>query len=296
MERLIEKFLVYLSTERRYSENTINSYKLDLKLFLKFLERKKIKDINSVEKFHIFEYLTFLKEKYTSQTLARNLSALKTFYKFLTIELGLKENVVSGIETPKLVRKLPESLSEEEVKELIECGEVDSDEGIRDRAIVELMYASGIRISELVNLKLQNYDPNNQYIRCVGKGGKERIIPIGRIAADWLDKYLETARKNIVYKKHSTDDTLFLNKNGKSFSRIWIWKIIKKRVKLAKIKKKVTPHTLRHSFATHLLNRGADLRAVQEMLGHSSIATTQIYTHVNRSRLKEIHKKFHPRG
>ncbi|MFH1825520.1 MAG: site-specific tyrosine recombinase XerD [Candidatus Firestonebacteria bacterium] len=296
MNKLVEKFLLYLATEKRYSENTVNSYKLDLKLFFNFLEKRKIKNIDSVEKTHIFEYLSFLKEKHASQSVARNLSSLKTFYKFLTMELDVKENVVSDIETPKLMRKLPETLSEKDVKELIECEEAGSDEGVRDRAIIELLYAAGIRVSELANLKLQNYDPNNQYIRCMGKGNKERIIPIGKAACDWIDKYLETVRKNVVYKKHSTDDTLFLNKKGEKFSRVWIWKIIKKRVRLTGIKKKVTPHTLRHSFATHLLKGGADLRAVQEMLGHSSISTTQIYTHIDRSRLKEIHKKFHPRG
>lgn len=296
MNKLLEKFLVYLTTEKRYSENTVNSYKLDLKLFFDFLERRKIRDIDSVEKSDVFEFLSFLKEKHTLTSVARNLSSLKTFYKFLTMELDIKENVVSDIETPKLIRKLPETLSEKDVNKLIECGEAGSDEGIRDRAIIELLYASGMRISELTNLKLQNYDPNNQYIRCIGKGSKERIIPIGKVACDWMDKYLETVRKNIIYKKHSTDDTLFLNKNGGKFSRVWIWKIIKKRVRLNGIKKKVTPHTFRHSFASHLLSHGADLRAVQEMLGHSSISSTQIYTHIDRSRLKEIHKKFHPRG
>lgn len=296
MKELLDEFLSYLSTERRYPENTVNSYRSDMLRFFKYLEKKNIKGLGGIDKPEILDYLGFLKLNYSSQTSARNLSALKTFYKYLMLEKGRKENPVSDIESPKLERKLPSVLSEGEIKKIIEAIQINNPEDLRDRAIMELMYASGVRISELVNLKLQDYDSVSQYIRCIGKGSKERIVPVGKYAADWMDKYIETTRKEIIYRTNSTDDTFFLNKRGKKISRVWMWKIIKNRIGAGEINRKITPHTMRHSFATHLLSHGADLRSVQEMLGHSSISTTQIYTHVDRSRLKEVHKKFHPRG
>jgi integrase/recombinase XerD len=214
----------------------------------------------------------------------------------MVLEEGLKDNPVSDIETPKLPGKLPDNLSEAEVKRLIEGTGYATGDGLRDRAILEVLYASGLRISELTGLKLQNYDPNAQYLRVTGKGSKERVIPIGGIAADFMDKYIEEERKRIISKTGSPEDAVFLIKRGKNLSRTWVWKIVRERVRASGIKKAVTPHTFRHSFATHLLAHGADLRAVQEMLGHSSISTTQIYTHVDRSRLKEVHRKYHPRG
>ena len=296
MDKLVTEFLLYLSTEKMYPANTVDSYRYDLNGFVAYLAGKKISDLNIITKNDILDYLSEMKKVFKAESSARHLSAIKSFYKYLSIEKDFKNSPVSDIETPKLARKLPDVLSEKEITALIESGETVSAEGIRNRAILELMYATGLRISELAGIKLQNYDPNAQYIRTLGKGSKERVVPIGKTASNWIDKYLEEIRGKLVEESGSTDDGIFLNKRGKRFSRAWIWKIIKKRVEAAGLRNTVTPHTIRHSFATHLLSHGADLRAVQEMLGHSSVATTQIYTHVDRSRLKEVHKKYHPRG
>ena len=296
MRDQIDIFLSYLALEKKYSVNTVSSYGADLHRFSDYMKVRGIIDALKVERVAALEYLAVLKHTHDPQSVARCLSSLKTFFKYLTLEAGLKDNPVSDIETPKLKRSLPDFLSEKEMKSLLEGIELSSVEGQRDRAALELLYASGLRISELTGLRMQNYDPGGQYLRVTGKGSKERVIPVGNMAAEFLESYIEEGRKKILEKSKSTDDGIFLNKRGKKLSRVWMWRIITGRVKEAGIKKAVTPHTFRHSFATHLLAHGADLRAVQEMLGHSSISTTQIYTHVDRSRLKEVHKKYHPRG
>ena len=296
MRDQIDIFLSYLVLEKKYSPNTVSSYGADLHRFSDYMKTKGVEDPVKVDRAAALEYLAVLKQTHDPQSVARCLSSLKTFFKYMSIENGLKENPVSDIETPKLKRSLPDFLSEQEMKALLEGIDAGEGEGQRDRAALELLYASGLRISELIGLRLQNYDPDGQYLRVTGKGSKERVIPVGNIAAEFLERYIENGRKKILEKSKSTDDGIFLNQRGKKLSRVWMWKIIHGRVIQAGIKKAVTPHTFRHSFATHLLAHGADLRAVQEMLGHSSISTTQIYTHVDRSRLKEVHKKYHPRG
>ncbi|MFH1073506.1 MAG: site-specific tyrosine recombinase XerD [Candidatus Firestonebacteria bacterium] len=295
MLELVPEFLMYLSTERRYPSSTVSSYKNDINQFLDFLEKKGIGNAARITKHDILDYLSAMKEKYDPSSSARKLSAIKTFFKFLSLEKKMEENPAAELESPRLIKKLPDVLSEQEIVSLLESVKQNDKDDLRDRALLELMYATGMRISEVSNLKIHDYDTGAQYIRCMGKGSKERIVPVGKVAADWVDEYIEKTRRVIVEKTNSSSGELFLNKRGKKFSRVWLWKIIVKRVAAAGIAKHVTPHTLRHSFATHLLAHGADLRSVQEMLGHSSISTTQIYTHVDRSRLREVHKKFHPR-
>jgi integrase/recombinase XerD len=296
MKELVPEFLMYLSTERRYPVSTVSSYKNDVNQFLVFIEKKGISDAARITKHDIIDYLAVMKEKYDPSSSARKLSAIKTFFKFLSLEKKMEENPSAELEAPRLMKKLPDVLSEQEVVSLLETVKQNDKDGLRDRALLELMYATGMRISEVLNLKIHDYDTVAQYLRCMGKGSKERIVPVGKVAADWVDEYIRKTRNEIVENTSTSSGELFLNRRGKKFSRVWLWKIIVKRAALAGIERRVTPHTLRHSFATHLLTHGADLRSVQEMLGHSSISTTQIYTHVDRSRLREVHKKYHPRS
>ncbi len=295
MRELVPEFLMYLSTERRYPASTVTSYRNDINQFLDFVEKKGINDAAVIGKHDVIDYLFEMKIKYDPSSSARKLSAIKTFFKFLSLEKNIKHNPASELEAPRLNKKLPDVLSEAEMTGLLEGITTLTPEGLRDRAILEIMYATGMRISEVVNLKIHDYDTVAQYIRCMGKGSKERIIPVGKVAADWVDEYIDKTRRLILEKTETASGELFLNKKGKKFSRVWLWKIITRRVAEAGLRKEITPHTIRHSFATHLLTHGADLRSVQEMLGHSSISTTQIYTHIDRSRLREVHKKYHPR-
>ncbi|MEI6846369.1 MAG: site-specific tyrosine recombinase XerD [Candidatus Firestonebacteria bacterium] len=296
MKELAPEFLMYLSIERHYPESTVKSYKNDINQFLNFIEKKGILEAAKIDKHDILDYLSLMKEKYDPASSARKLSAIKTFFKFLSLEKNIEKNPAAELEAPRLMKKLPDVLSEQEMAGLLESIVQNSKEDLRDRALLELMYATGMRISEVSNMKIHDYDTVAQYIRCMGKGSKERIIPVGKVAADWVDEYIGKTRGEIVEKTNSSSGEIFLNKRGKKFSRVWLWKIIAKRVAAAGLQKHVSPHTFRHSFATHLLAHGADLRSVQEMLGHASISTTQIYTHVDRSRLREVHKKYHPRG
>ncbi len=295
MRELVPEFLMYLSTERRYPGSTVNSYRNDINQFMDFIEKKGIADAAQIGKRDVIDYLYEMRTKYDPSSSARKLSAIKTFFKFLSLEKNIKHNPASELEAPRLNKKLPDVLSEAEISALLDGVNTLTPGGLRDRAILELMYATGMRISEVANLKIHDYDTVAQYIRCMGKGSKERIVPVGKIAADWVDEYIDKVRRGILDKTATSSGELFLNKKGKKFSRVWLWKIIVKRVAEAGLRKEITPHTLRHTFATHLLTHGADLRSVQEMLGHASISTTQIYTHIDRSRLREVHKKFHPR-
>ena len=239
-------------------------------------------------------YLMFLKEKGLSgNSISRNLVAIKAFHRFLTHEKYIKEDITSVLDSPKLWKHLPEALSASEVEEILKKPNVKNWMGLRDRAALELMYATGLRVSELVNLNIENVNLDIGFVRCIGKGSKERIVPIGRKSQAALTRYLEKSRTKLL--KSQSVNSLFLSRLGKKISRQSFWKMIKKYARLAGIKKDIMPHTLRHSFATHLLEGGADLRVVQEMLGHADIATTQIYTHINKDRLKSIHLKFHPR-
>lgn len=291
----IKKFINFLRLEKGLSDNTVNSYTNDLNQVAQFLTTKNINSFKNCEKKDIYEFLETLSEMGLSpKTRIRYISALRTFYKFLVDEYSIN-NFMTTIESPKPEKTLPTSLTYPQVSKILDIPDTTNKAGLRDRAMLETLYACGLRVSELINLRLQNLLLENDIIRVLGKGSKERIVPIGDSAKKWIELYLNRSR-TIISKKGVSEDYLFLNLRGKKFTRMGIWKIIDKFAKAAEIEIHVHPHMLRHSFATHLLEGGADLRAVQEMLGHSDITTTQIYTHVDREFIKEVHKTFHPRA
>lgn len=295
MTKLITQFLDYLSIEKGLSQNTVKSYRQDLVKFADYLNSRNVKAIKEVTKHDISKYLYFLKDRgLSSSSISRNLVAIKMFYRFLVSERIVKEDAAGILESPRLLHSLPEVMDITEVTRMLEIPDTRNLLGTRDRAALELMYATGMRVSEMVELKLDNLNLDVGFMRCVGKGGKERIIPVGKEAESALKRYLKKTRPKLCSR--SEDRHIFLSRLGRKISRQSFWKMLKKYARLAGIKRNITPHTLRHSFATHLLEKGADLRSVQEMLGHADISTTQIYTHINKARLKGIHKKYHPRG
>ena len=294
MKELIDTFLNYLSVERGLSNNTIISYREDLNMYLDFIEKSNIDVLSKISKNNITNFMFDQKGKGIAvNSIARRLAAIRMFHRFLTRERILKNDPSTLIDSPKLWKKIPETLTLNEVETLIAQPDARDAQGTRDRAILETLYATGMRVSEAVNLKKDNVNLDIGFLRCIGKGNKERVIPLGKKAIASINKYLETSRPKFLKDKES--EFLFVSRFGKKISRQSFWKIFKKYAKEARIKKSIKPHSLRHSFATHLLERGADLRSVQEMLGHSNISTTQIYTHINKDRLKNIHKQFHPR-
>jgi len=295
MKDIVEEFLDYLSVERGLSANTIDAYRRDLYKYCEYLEiKKKRLHLEEATRPDIQDYMMAQKERGLSpNSISRNLVAIKVFHRFMLREKYIKGDVTSVLDSPKLWKHLPEALSVSEVEQVLKKPNIRNWLGIRDRAALELMYATGLRVSELANLGTDNVNLDIGFIRCIGKGNKERIVPIGKQAQDALRRYIEKTRTKLA--KGRSVDSLFLSRLGKKISRQSLWKMIKRYARLAGIKKDITPHTLRHSFATHLLERGADLRVVQEMLGHADISTTQIYTHINKERLKSIHHKFHPR-
>ncbi|MFA4842537.1 MAG: site-specific tyrosine recombinase XerD [Candidatus Omnitrophota bacterium] len=294
MNEFIDTFLSYLSVERGLAKNTIFSYREDLRAYANFLSLRSIDSLSRTNKNDIVNFMLFQKDSgLSANSIARRLAAIRMFYRFLAREKILKTDPTSLIETPKLWIKIPEVLSLNEVESLLAQPNIRDKRGMRDKAILEALYATGMRVSEAVNLKTDNINLDIGFLRCIGKGNKERIVPLGKKAVTSIRRYLEFSRPNLAKKKGPV--FLFLNRSGNKISRQSIWKMIKKYALQARIKRSIRPHTLRHSFATHLLERGADLRSVQEMLGHASISTTQIYTHVNKERLKSIHRMFHPR-
>ncbi len=295
MKPYIEEFINYLVVERGLANNTIAAYGADLRKYTAFLESKGIKDIHAPTRHDVIDFMLSEKNnKLSATSIARRLAAIKMFHRFLVRERLAPKDPTILVETPKLLKRVPDVLTVAEVTAMIDGAKGRKWQAFRDRAILELFYASGMRVSELVTLKVDNVNLEIGYVRCLGKGSKERIVPIGEKAKEAVKKYCETAR--LVLLKNKDDSFLFLSRLGKKISRQSVWKLIKIYARRAGIKKEMMPHMLRHSFATHLLEYGADLRSVQEMLGHSDISTTQIYTHVDRSRLKTIHKQFHPRG
>ncbi|PIU42164.1 MAG: site-specific tyrosine recombinase XerD [Candidatus Omnitrophica bacterium CG07_land_8_20_14_0_80_42_15] len=295
MKELLNEFISYLSVEKGLAQNTLSSYKRDMAKFIAYLATKGIDKAERVNKNDVTAFLMSEKDKgLSSNSAARAFAAIKVFYKYLVSEGRVKENVASLIDAPKLWKHLPETLNVDEVEKLLEQPNIRNWMGIRDKACLELMYAAGLRVSELVSLKVHDINLEFGFVKCKGKGEKERIVPLGRKAKQALSRYLEKTRPKLA-KQAVADQRLFLTRLSKGMSRQQFWKIIKKYAHSARINKSITPHTLRHSFATHLLERGADLRVVQEMLGHADISTTQIYTHINKERLKSIHHKYHPR-
>jgi integrase/recombinase XerD len=294
MKELIENFLDYLSVERGLSSNTIISYREDLNTYMDFMEKSGVDSLSRINREDITNFMFAQKERgISANSVARRLAAIRMFHRFLVRERIVKNDPSFLIDSPKLWKKVPDTLSLNEVEALIAQPDVRDFQGIRDKAILETLYATGMRVSEVVNLKTDGINLEVGFLRCFGKGRKERVVPLGRKAIASLSRYLEISRPSLLKKKQC--EYLFVNRFGSRISRQSLWKLIKKYAKSAKIKKNIRPHILRHSFATHLLEHGADLRSVQEMLGHSNISTTQIYTHINKDRLKSVHKMFHPR-
>nr|WP_212975209.1 site-specific tyrosine recombinase XerD [Bacillus sp. J14TS2] len=297
MQDEMQDFIHFLTVEKGLSQNTIVSYKRDLKRYLEYLQQvEQVKKLNDVTRIHIIQFLAFLKkEGKSSKTLARHIASIRAFHQFLLRDKVVDHDPSVHLETPKMERTLPQVLSFREVEKLLNTSDLTTSYGIRDKAMMELLYATGIRVSELINLDLDNVHLTMGFVRCIGKGDKERIIPLGQMASDSVEQYLRESRPQLRKTKYKTE-ALFLNHHGNRLTRQGFWKIIKKLAAEANIEKDLTPHTLRHSFATHLLENGADLRAVQEMLGHADISTTQIYTHVTKTRLKDVYTKYHPRA
>ena len=295
MKAFIEEFINYLSVERGLAHNTLLAYRRDLIKYTQFLSKKGTNDVNQAAHKHVTDFMYAQKNlNLSARSICRALAAIKMFHRFLVRERLAKEDPTALVETPKLWKRIPDVLSSSEIEAMIKASGGRRWQQIRDQAILELLYASGMRVSELVDLKIENVNLEVGYIRCIGKGSKERLVPIGKKACAAVQKYSQTIQGR--FAQPNTHSVLFLSRLGQCISRQSIWKIIKQYGARANIKKTIKPHTLRHSFATHLLEHGADLRSVQEMLGHADISTTQIYTHVDRERLRAAHKEFHPRG
>ena len=292
---LVRSFLDYLTVECGLSENTITAYRSDLAKFLRHLDERHVARLDLMTTERIVTFLIELKEAGAHvNTIARNLVAIKMFFRFLWTEGHTPTEITSVLRSPKLWRYLPEVLNESEVADLLAAPDPSSLLGLRDRAILEMLYATGARVSEVGDMTLEALNLDLGFARCMGKGRKERLVPLGEPAVAALRDYMDRARPALL--RDRTHDVLFVSRSGRGLTRDAIWRLVDKYTKKAGIAKKASPHTLRHSFATHMLEHGADLRTVQELLGHANIATTEIYTHVDRSRLKRIHKQFHPRG
>ena len=295
MNQVIDQFLNFLRIERGLANNTLSSYGKDLMQFQAYLRDNGILEWQMVQPQVIVDFLHTMERSGRSvATIARKLAAIRAFFQFLLEEDICQADPTVNLETPKQVKKLPNVLTLAEIERLLSTPDQHHPTGLRDSAMLELLYATGIRVSELVRMNLADINFELACIRCMGKGSKERIIPLGSLAQKTMIRYLEFARPKLL--KNPREQALFLNQRGKRLTRQGFWKIIKQYAKEAGIPKVITPHTFRHSFATHLLENGADLRSVQEMLGHSDISTTQIYTHLTRGHLKEIYTRAHPRG
>ncbi|MFC1811823.1 site-specific tyrosine recombinase XerD [Thermodesulfobacteriota bacterium] len=295
LDILADQYVNYLLVEKGLSENTIESYSRDLSRYLRFLQQQGIRNITDADTPFILKHLIALRNTgLGSSSRARHLVTLRGFYRFLVQEKVLKHDPARLVDLPKSGLKLPDVLSVQEVNHLLKTPDTKKPIGYRDAAMIELLYAAGLRVSELVNLKLQDVNMEAGFVRVLGKGSKERIVPIGQYAKEKIVGYVTTARPLLL--KNIISSYLFVARAGKPMTRQGFWKLLRNYALKAGIKKKITPHSLRHSFASHLLEGGADLRAVQVMLGHVDISTTQIYTHVARDHLKTIHDKYHPRG
>lgn len=303
MKKPAGEFLNYISVERGLADNTISAYRRDINKYIDYLRENKKDSFGKTTHNDISSFMLFLKDNgLGSNSIARALAALKAFYKFLAAEGHVTNDVASVLNLPKLWRKLPDVLTLDEVEKLLRMPNLKTWRGIRDKAFLELLYATGMRVSEVSGLKLADVNLDAGFIKCTGKGQKQRLIPLGSYARGAVDRYIAKVRP--MFQKDTSlagetgqtnRDNLFLSRLGKKISRQTFWKTIKAYAQKAGIKKEITPHTFRHSFATHLLERGADLRTVQEMLGHSDISTTQLYTHISKERLKQVHHNFHPR-
>ena len=286
-----------LRVEKNLSTNSISSYKTDLIRYIEYqYNTESIKDLNSIRQIHIRNFIRYLNDKnLSSASINRSFSSIRSYHKYLSGEEIVSHNPTQLLEPPKISKKLPKVLSIQEVNEIINSISIKDSMGYRDKAILETLYSAGLRVSELCNLEMNNILFDSGMLRVIGKGKKERYVPLGRKAIKLIDDYCKYIRSTLIDNKKS-DGNVFLSKNGKQLTRMTIFNILKKWVKISGISKDISPHIFRHSFATHLLEGGADLRAVQEMLGHSDISTTQIYTHLDNEYLKEVHRTFHPRA
>jgi len=296
MEDAIDEYLDHLSVERGLSQSTVASYRGDLGSYSRFLAARKITSPGGVRSRDISSFIgSRLAEGVSPRSVARNLSCLRGFHRYLVVWNVVAVDPTLEVAGPKFQRRLPDVLTVHEIEAILTAVDTSTPLGIRDRAMLEVAYGSGLRVSELITLPLSNLFFEDGYLRCMGKGSKERVVPVGQAAMDWTTRYRRDVRPQLAARAPATD-VIFLNARGRPLSRMGFWKIFQKHVATAGVRDRVKPHTLRHSFATHLLEGGADLRVVQEMLGHADISTTQIYTSVDREYLKEIHRTFHPRG
>jgi len=302
LENNIKLFVNYLKLEKSLSDNTINSYVFDLKLFSLYLdENSKINSSKEISEKTLIDFISYLgnhlnkrEKNYSEKSIYRMISVLKSYFKYLVIEDIIADNPAENLDTPKISRLLPSVLTIDEVNKMLDAVDINKKPGLRDRAILETMYASGLRVSEVISLEINNIFFDDGFLRIFGKGSKERIVPIGKSALNFIEKYYNSER--LLTKNKYSLNFIFLNFRGRKMTRMSVWNIVKKYSSLAGIKKEIHPHTLRHTFATHLLEGGADIRIIQEMLGHSDISTTQIYTHIDKEYLIEVHKSFHPRA
>jgi len=306
MELYLDKFITHLKVERNFSPHTLISYRGDLKSFINFLKRDRIDNVNKVDRLEVRKFLAHLAGRNLKKsTIARKLSSIRSFFKYLTGEKIVTQDPTIYIPTPRRTKKVPSFLDLGEVRQLLELPDSKTILGLRDRAILEILYGSGLRVSELVNLNIGDVDLLGGMIKVKGKGSKERLVPIGEIGLASIERYLsmrQSPQRPAFFKAKSfhnlfySKEPLFLNFQGSRLGAQSINRLLQKYIRLASIKKGVSPHTLRHTFATHLLDAGCDLRAVQEMLGHASLSTTQIYTHVTTEKLKRVYRKYHPRA
>jgi integrase/recombinase XerD len=294
-EGLLDEFCDALWLEDGLSRNTLESYRCDLRLFSAWLSADRGKTLLQAQRMDLLDYLAYkFQRKAKPRSAARLLSSLKRFYRFLLRENRIQADPTLQVESPKLPRSLPKILTEEDVDSLLAAPNVETPLGLRDKSMLETLYASGLRVSELVTMKLAQLSQDMGVVRVVGKGSKERLVPVGEEALIWIRRYMDNARPEILTGRQA--DALFITSRGASMTRQAFWYLIRRYADQAGIRNGISPHTLRHAFATHLLNHGADLRVVQMLLGHADISTTQIYTHVARERLKQLHAKHHPRG
>ncbi|MBY6179050.1 site-specific tyrosine recombinase XerD [Staphylococcaceae bacterium DP2N0-1] len=295
METIIEEYLKFIQIEKGLSENTIGAYRRDLKKYQLYMQEQKIVHIDFIDRQTIQECLgSLIDQGASAKSIARFISTIRSFHQFALREKYAAKDPTVLIETPKYEKKLPDVLDVEEVIQLLETPDLTKNNGYRDRTILELLYATGMRVTELIQIEIDDVNLIMGFVKVFGKGNKERIIPLGDTVIEYLDTYINTVRPQLL--KKTVTNVLFLNLHGRPLTRQGIWKLIKQYGLRADITKTLTPHTLRHSFATHLLENGADLRAVQEMLGHSDISTTQLYTHVSKTQIRQMYNQFHPRA
>jgi len=294
MENLLKEFIDFLIVEKGLAKNSVEAYRRDLSKFESFLRDRRVEIVNA-DRQDILSYLVFIRKSgLGSRSAARNMVAIRMLYRFLEQDNYIKKTPTENVAIPRSISRLPDTLSPTEVEKLLKSPDVDELLGVRNRAMFELLYATGLRVSELVGISVNSLNLEAGFVIVIGKGSKERLVPMGEVAMDWIKTYIRGSRVKLLKGRESGH--LFITARGGMMTRQGFWKIIKKNAIKAGISKNIKPHTLRHSFATHLLEGGADLRSVQSMLGHADISTTQIYTHINAERLKKIYKQYHPRA